>query len=338
MSSRGKGGRRPALKVLTPEILYSKSNNNSNTTGKSISAFVRDRRIMMNAREIKRKNYRARKLDVPIEEYPLSDPIWRKYQKASVNIEDFDLCSCKNDDLLVEFGREIVEHLEAAEMAPDSGIPINSSLTLPRSFLLDAIHFSTSMHCLNLQREAGKPFQRSDCPSPIERAKLLEGFSERYSSTIKTLFQKTKKKWIAISSGLNPASNGWSDDDTTDIEPELSIDEKSKYEPSPDDPDFDAIVEKIIDLPEMLEAVPAYEFQDCNEFGADSLWSFDTSSLLAFGVLAEEFISSMIAAHLEYNETLERAEDEEDEEEDEYDSISEVSHISTDISDFSDGE
>lgn len=333
--SGGKVGRRRALKVLTPEILYSKSKNNTNKTGQSVSAFVRDRRIMMNAREISRKNQRARKLDIPIEECPISDPIWRKYQNTSVNIEDFDLNSCENDDLLVEFGKEIVEHLEAAEMAPDDGIPINSSLTLPRSFLLDAIHFSASMHCLNLQRQAGKPFQRAECPSPIERAKSLEGFGERYVSTIKTIFQKTKKKWIAINNGLKSTEE--SDDETTDIEPEPSIDEKSKYELSPDDPDFDAIMNEIIDLPEMLEAVPAYEFQDCNEFGADSLWSFDTSSLLAFGVLAEEFISSMIDSHLEYNETVEMAEDD-----DENDSISEAAYISTDISftssDLSEGE
>jgi len=330
------------LKVLTPEILYSKSKNNSNRAGQSVSAFVRERRIMMNAREISRKNRRARKLGIPIEEYPVSDPIWRKYQNSSVKIEEFDLNSCENDDFLVEFGKEIVEHLEAAEIAPDDGIPINSSLTLPRSFLLDAIHFSASMHCLNLQRQAGKSFQRSECPSPVERAKLLEGFGERYASTIKTLFQKTKKKWIAISKGSK--STEWSDDETTDIEAEPSIDEKSissdssKYELSPDDPDFDAIVKKIIDIPEMLEAVPAYDFQDCNEFGADGLWTFDTSSLLTFGVLAEEFISSMIDAHLEYNEALEETEDEEDDN----DSISEVSHISSDISctssNVSDGE
>lgn len=333
--SGGKGGRRRALKVLTSEILCSKSKNNTNKTGQSVSAFVRDRRIMMNAREISRKNHRARKLDIPSEEYPITDPIWRKYQNTSVNIDDFDLKSCENDDLLVEFGKEIVKHLEAAEMAPDDGIPINFSLTLPRSFLLDAIHFSASMQCLNLQKQAGKPFQRSECPSPIERAKSMEGFGERYVSTIKTIFQKTKKKWIAINNGLKATE--CSDDETTDIGPEPSIDAKSIYESSPDDPDFEAIMNEIIDLPEMFEAVPAYEFQDCNEFGADSLWSFDTSSLLAFGVLAEEFISSMIDYHLEYNETLKMAEDD-----DECDSISEVSHISTDISctssDFSEGE
>ena len=337
--SGGKGFRRRALKVLTPEILYAKSKNNSNRAVKSVSAFVRERRIMTNAREISRKNRRARKLGVPIEEYPVSDPIWRKYQNLSVKIDDFDLNSCENDDLLFEFGKEIVEHLEAAEIAPDDGIPISSSLTLPRSFLLDAVHLSASLHCNYLQKQAGKPFQRSECPSPVERAKLLEGFSERYASTIKTLFQKTKKKWLAISNGSKPTE--WSDDETTDIESELPVDEKStssdlsKTELSPDDPDFDAIVKKIIDVPEMLEAVPAYDFQDCNEFGADGLWAFDTSSLLTFGVLAEEFISSMIDAHLEYNKTLEMLADDED-------LISEVSHISSDIScissDVSDGE
>lgn len=321
--SRGQGSKRNALKVLKPDILRSKSKNNSNTNKKSVSAFVQ-RQIMANAREISRKNRRARKLGIPIEEYPSIDPIWRVYQNSSVRIEDFDLTSCENDDMLFEFGKEIVEQLEAAEIAPDDGIPIDSSLTLPRSFLLDAIHLSASMYCIHLQRQTGKAFQRSDCPAPFERAKLLEGYGERYISTIKTLFRKTKNKWDAVSNGSKSTES--SDEEATDIEPEPSISEKSTV--NPDVPDFDAIMKRILDIPEMLEDVPAYEFDDCNEFGADGLWTFDTSSLLAFGVLAEEFISSMIDSHLEYNAALEEAGDEDDES----DSVSEVSHISTDIS------
>lgn len=328
MSGR-KGMHKKALKVITPEILFSNSKINSNKTAKSVSAFVRDRRIMPNAREISQKNRKARKQGISIEKYPALDPIWRKYQNSAISLEDFDLSSCENDEMLFELGKEIVEQAEAAEMAPDGGIPICPSFTLPRSFLLDAIHFSASMNCLNLQRQAGKLFRRSECPSPIERAKLFDGYEDRYVATIKTLFQKTKKKWLSISNVLRSTSAESSEDDDTDNEFEPCITSDSSNVPlSYDDPDFDTILKKILDMPEILEKVTNYDFDDCNEFGADALWSFDTSSLLAFGILAEEFISSMIDAHLEYNNELEKAGSESENE----DLISEGFSSSSDIS------
>ena len=48
------------------------------------------------------------------------------------------------------------------------------------------------------------------------------------------------------------------------------ISEKSTVKP---DTRFRRNYEEDSDIPEMLEDVPAYEFDDCNEFGADGLWT-----------------------------------------------------------------
>ena len=59
-----------------------------------------------------------------------------------------------------------------------------------------------------------------------------------------------------------------------------------------------------LNLPEALNPVPAYDFSDQDPcvYGADGLWTFDASSLLTFGILAEEFCSFMIDAHLDYED------------------------------------
>lgn len=261
---------------------------------------------MGTARESGRRALRARKLGVPPDQLPLPDPIWRKYQNSSIKVEDFDLIGCEKDDNLFELGKEIVEQVNAAEIGPDDGIPINTEITLPRSFLLDSIHLAASQHCIYQQKKLGRPSERAECPSPYERAKPFEGINEYYRTSIKIMTGKMARNWSKFAG--NALSNGISNDtesissssdesDAEEAENVTDLDPTSNRSSS--DPDFDTILKHLLEIPYSLDPIPpAYEYADSNDFGADVLWSFDTSSLLAFGVLAEEFIGRMIDIHL----------------------------------------
>lgn len=331
------------MKVLTPEILKLKTKPKGGSSGNllSIPVFIRERIIMTNARYAHKRLRRSIRLGIPVEECPFPDSIWRKYHYPSVKLDNYDVEGCDNEDMLFDFGKDLIEQSESAEMAPDSGYPVNSSFTLPRSFLLDAIHSAASLHCIHSQKQAGKPIDRISCPSPDERAKLLQGFGDRYISSLKTIFVKSKKKWYlteheyegeeqgesegqededseqtekSAKSPENENSEHSESDDESSINNEGSVSDKEneeqaeyEYEVHPDDPDFDAILAHFLDTPVALDPVPAYDFsdRDVGEFGADGLWTFDTSSLLAFGILAEEFCSKMIEAHVKYEKEQE---------------------------------
>lgn len=295
-----KSFKRQAFKILTPKILKPRSEGQKQLI--SISGFIRERIIMRAARESSKRAQKARKLDIPLEEMPLPDPVWRKYQNQTLKLEDFDISGCDKDDNLFEFGQEFVELVSAAEIGPDDGIPINEKVTLPRSFLLDSIHFAASQHCLYMQKKLGKPWERSECPSPAERAKPFEGINDYYRTTVKIITGKMKRNWIKFGEGKS-SNNSLSGDESSDDNEEILVEDisdgNSVIVRSPTDPDFDSILNHLLDLPFALDPVPsAYEYPDDNDFGADVLWSFDTSSLLAFGMLAEEFISRMIDIHL----------------------------------------
>lgn len=329
--------KRSGLTVLTPELLEP----NSTLPNKlSVSAFIREKKLQI-TRELQRRYYRAKKLGIPVENCPLPDPIWRRYQNGGIRVHDFDLNGCDNDEMLFDLAKEIVEDVESAEIGPDSGIPINSEIILPRSFLLDSIHHAASIHCLHLQIKANKSTDRLECLSPVERSRSLEGFSERYKSTLKTLVKRTRRIWeggdnnkrvkvkdnnlktvkdteidlnLDIDADLDTDySEIELDDEVTDLECEFNESVNSNTI-TPDDSEttlndskaskstlnFDAILSKLLDTPEALNPVAAYEnYASVNEYGADGLWTFDSSALLAFGILAEEFIGRMIDAHLE---------------------------------------
>lgn len=351
------------MKVLTPEVLKSRTWPKGGPDGTllSIPAFIRQRMIMANARYAHKRLRRAKRLGIPIEECPLPDSIWRRYYYTSVKLDDYDVEGCDNLEMLFDFGKDLMEQAVSAELAPDSGYPVNSSFTLPRSFLLDAIHSAASLHCLHSQRQAGKPIDRAACPSPAERAKPLQGFGDRYKASLKVIFVKSKKKWhlnakehqeaqeeeeqedeaqevdedetenreplnfadepepTEEQETTNPADNIESNEnmesaENSDIESDEEEESEFEYEPHPDDPDFEAILAHFLDTPLMLDPVPAYDFSNdqVDDFGADGLWIFDTSSLLAFGILAEEFCAKMIDAHLEYRKEQKRLELESD--------------------------
>lgn len=345
-----KSNKKHSMKVLTPEVLKLKTWRKGGPTGNqlSIPGFIRERMIMGNARIAYRRLRRAKRLGIPVEECPFPDPIWKKYHYPSVKLDDYDIEGCDNLEMLFDFGKDLMEQSIAAELAPDSGYPVNSSFSLPRSFLLDAIHSAASLHCLHSQRQAGKPVDRAACPTPLQRARPLPGFGDRYKTSLKVIFVKSKKKWHLTakeyqeSGGQDDAETEEEDqedetestentesfdnlentesNETTDNEEEGEEEEEEEgeeeeqsefeYEPHPDDPDFDAILAHFLDTPQMLDPVPAYDFSTAqiDDFGADGLWTFDTSSLLAFGILAEEFCTQMIEAHLEYQKEQRRRE------------------------------
>lgn len=305
--------RRPAFRVLTNDILRLKRRSNDKL--KSIPGFIRQRRIMQSAQDAHKRNHRARRLGIPAEDCPLPDPVWRRYQNRSVKIADFDLAGCEKEEALFEFGKEVVKQVEAAEIGPDEGIPIDEHSTLPRSFLLDAIHTASSVHCLHLQTKTNRPTNRSECRSPAERAKPLQGRCNRYNSTMKSLLNVTKKRWINASEEAEESST---DESTEDYLSDSDQESEPSQTLSETDPDFGAILTKLLDTPSFLDPVPAYEPTDSTSYAADALWSFDTSSLLAFGVLAEEFMGRMIEAHLK--SAIVYKEEDENEEEEEFDS------------------
>lgn len=309
--------KRHALRILTPKILKPRPEKTKELI--SVSGFIRERIIMGTAREAGRRAQRARKLGVPPDQLPLPDPIWKKYINSSVKVEDFDIFGCEKDSNLFELGKEIVEQVNAAEIGPDDGIPINSEITLPRSFLLDSIHLAASQHCIYLQKKPGKPSERTECPSPYERAKPFEGINEYYRTSIKTMTGKMMKNWLkfgASGSGnniLNDNESISSDEDESEPEEAGNVAELAPTARSPSDPDFETILKHLLEIPYSLEPKPpAYEYAESNDFGADALWSFDTTSLLAFGVLAEEFIGRMIDIYLEKGtqDSLENIEEE----------------------------
>lgn len=274
----------------------------------SVPTFIRDRITMGTAREISRRALKAKKLDIQPDQLPLPDSVWKKYRNSSIKLKDFDIRGCEKNENLFDFGREFVEQVNAAEIGPDDGIPINEEITLPRSFLLDSIHLAASQHCIYMQRKLGKSIERSECPSPVERAKPFNGINEYYRTSIKIMTIKTKKNWIKF--GKKRSANESSDielsgDEEGETEEVLDDDETKDSNENesglkPTDPDFDNIMTHLLDdIPQSLDPLPSsYEYPDANDFGADTLWSFDTSSLLAFGILAEEFIERMIDIHL----------------------------------------
>lgn len=123
-----KSFKRQALKILTPKILK-QTRSEGHKQLISIPGFIRERIIMRAARESSKRAQKARKLDIPLEELPLPDPVWRKYQNQTLKLEDFDISGCDKDDNLFEFGQEFVEQVSAAEIGPDDGIPINEKVT-----------------------------------------------------------------------------------------------------------------------------------------------------------------------------------------------------------------
>ena len=335
--------KRSTLTVLTPELLEPPNSILPSKCKLSVSAFIREKKLQI-TRELQRRYYRAKKLGIPVENCPLPDPIWRRYQNGGIRVHDFDLNGCENDEMLFDLVKEIVEDVESAEIGPDSGIPVNSEIILPRSFLLDSIHYAASIHCLHLQiKAASKPTNRLECPSPAERSKSLEGFSDRYKSTLKTLVKRTRRIWeggvdnkrakvkdndndknlkiilkdTEIDLNLDADTDLDTDyseiDQVTDLECEFneSVDSETiksghsetalnNSKASKSTLNFDAILSRLLDTPEALSPVAAYEnYANVNEYGADGLWTFDSSALLAFGILAEEFIGRMIDAHLE---------------------------------------
>ena len=302
--------KRISLRVLKPKILKPVSERLKDEELKSVLGFIRERIIMRTARESGKRVVRARRLDIPLDQLPFPDPVWRKYQSPSLNLENFNIKSCEKDENLFELGREFVEQVNAAEIGPDDGIPINDKITLPRSFLLDSIHLSASHHCLYMQKKLGKPIERSGCPSPVERAKPFNEINEYYRMSIKVMTTKMKSNWIKFrneKSSVNTETEPRSDKESSDEGVEEVLDEhesKDSAETVSDllenDPDFDRILISLLDIPFSLDPIPsAYEYPDVNDFGANSLWSFDSSSLLAFGILAEEFIGRMIDIHLD---------------------------------------
>jgi hypothetical protein len=306
-SSKNNNYKRRSFRVLIPKILKPVSERLKEEELISVPGFIRDQIIMRAARESGKRAVRARKLDIPPDQLPLPDPVWRKYQYSSINLEDFDIKSCQKDDNLFEFGREFTEQVNAAEIGPDDGIPINEKITLPRSFLLDSIHLAASQHCLYMQKKLGKPIGRPECPSPTERAKPFNDINEYYRTSIKTMAGKMKRNWIKFRNKMpQNETESISNDEMSEEETEEVCDDnetkdstENNAELLPTDPDFDKILTHLLDIPYSLDPVPsAYEYPDVNDFGASSLWSFDTSSLLAFGILAEEFIERMIDIHL----------------------------------------
>ena len=306
--------KRRSLRVLTPKILKPLSDRLKEKELISVSGFIRERIIMRSASESSRRAQKARKLDIPPDQIPLPDPVWRKYRNSSLNLEKFDIKGCVKDDNLFQLGREFVEQVNAAEIGPDDGIPINEKISLPRSFLLDSIHLAASQHCIYMQKKLGKPIKRSECPSPAERAKPFNGINEYYRTSIKIMTGKMKRNWIkfrrdkSTNEPLNePVNEPLSDNELSNEEEEgeglddNEADNSAENEAvlSATDPDFDAILAHLLDIPNSLDPVPlAYKYPDVNNFGADTLWSFDTSALLTFGILAEEFIERMINIHL----------------------------------------
>lgn len=305
--SRNYNYKRISFRVLKPKILKPVSDRLKEEELISVPGFIRERIIMRTARESAKRAVRARKLDIPLDEMPFPDPVWRKYQNPSLILEKFDIKGCEKDDNLFEFGREFVELVNAAEIGPDDGIPINDKITLPRSFLLDSIHLAASQHCLYMQRKLGNPIKRSECPSPAERAKPFNEINEYYRMSLKVMATKMKGNWIKFrnnrptnSNGTEPSSENESSDEQGEEVLEYNESTEDDAELLPTDPDFDRVLTRLLDMPYSLDPIPpAYEYPDVNYFGANALWSFDTSSLLAFGILAEEFIGRMIDIHLD---------------------------------------
>lgn len=317
----GNAPKRPALRILSPEYLDSGSNSNLPDSGRSIHSFIRNRRLQLGVQYRKRIR-RAKQMEAALEDCPPPDSLWRSYQNSSIEVEAFDLESCYNDSVLFEFTRELVDHAAAAQICSDQGIPIDSSITLPRSFLLDEIHLAASLHCLRLQEELGRSVERADCPAPFERIKPADRVNR---STIKTLFNYTKICWLnpvkREASIVPDESEGCGDDSDSDSNSEPEIKDKLSSSSSEDgeeaeseeesdssfdwergtrnDPNFDAICRRVLNnVPKFLEPCANY-YDGSDRFGADALWSFDTSALLAFGLLAETFMSKMIDAHFE---------------------------------------
>jgi hypothetical protein len=329
--------KRPSLNVLTPEIVNSSQKQQeirqrNSTTKTSIRSFLRERKIMQVAREASRRNFRAKRLNLDPEACPAPDPIWRNYMNLSVDAKDFDIEGCENDLMLYEFAKEAAEQVHTAQIAPHEGFPIISgndesphSITLPRSFLLDSIHFAATQHCMNRQFKAGKAMERDLCPAPVERAKLLDGFGERYRSTIKMLMKKTKRTWTEIEENADDSYNGNEDSSSTSETESLdsSFDDSSfgstetSSMVSEDSTSFDSILACLLDTPESLDPLPDAFDNNPNEFGTDALWSFDASALLAFGILAEEFITRILKCHIDFEPNYSEftKTDDEDEEE-----------------------
>lgn len=270
--------RKTQLACLTSDILHIKSHVPP-VNSQSITEFLRSRKYLKQARDVLKQKARAKKLGISVEACPLPDPIFNRYQEVSFNrniCEDFDIISCKNDKILFEFATEIAEQASAAEIGPDDGIPIGDGIILPRSFLLDQIHRAASKHCLFLHSQNGKEINREACPSPIGRSKNIIT-NDQYKFSAKCILKRTEKYFENENKKKN--SGG------------VVVVDKNEHG---DDPDFDAILNYVLETDEELEPLDYSFDDDTNTFGADALWSLDTSSLLAFGVLAEEFIISEI--------------------------------------------
>lgn len=160
--------------------------------------------------------------------------------KEAVSPEQFNLTSCDRDADLFR----LAEYIQATALPRvdwDEGFQLNSqSGTLPRSFLLDAIHEASSSHILFHH-------EHDTLQSPEERKEPL-----------------------------------WSEEEMKRMNKSLKKAERAF--PDGDDPDFRSLRKKLGE--NQVKLSPTEE--------DDSLWSMDSSALLAFGWAAEAFIERML--------------------------------------------
>ena len=164
--------------------------------------------------------------------------------KEAMSPEQFNLTSCDRDADLFR----LAEYIQASTLPRvdwDEGFQLNSNGdTLPRSFLLDAIHEAATSHIL---------------------------FHHEHEEESDTLQSPEERK-----------EQMWSEEEMKRMDKSLKKAERAF--PDGDDPDFRSLRKKLVE--NQVKLSPTEE--------EDSLWSMDSSALLAFGWAAEAFIQRML--------------------------------------------
>lgn len=250
------------------------------------------------------------------------------------SLSQYDIAGCRNDKTLFKFGRQMVDALYETAGETDAGIPVDDGVVLPRSFVLDHIHRAASKHALFQQLQLGKSISRETFKSPCDRRRVTEYGGKSYRRKLKVLVQRSRQMFANEEeehlSGLHSdAATLRETSQIEELQPSREMAGKDSFHAqvsqdahplhglqtshsSPSsppvaqtpllrnlDPDFDGILEELLEADDELssesDGEPAMTKADATGFyGTKALCTLDTSSLLAFGVLAEEYVRRML--------------------------------------------
>ncbi len=306
-----------ALRILTPDILDTR-----------IPKYEKD--SVLNFKRLKKlekqplKEQRKQKVLLPLEVMKLKRHAFTQDWRRSIDLNSF----------AEEDWERLMDYIYSCNAFPDAdwdeGMRVGADDEhLPRSFLLDAIHEAASEHCLFKHLVAGKSVARSDCPSPADR-KLVDESNNDFVQRARVIIGRAQKAFQILDEQriagrlqkpeIKEIKELAEDENILD-----EVDKKAKAFESQiistltptthANPDFKTLSRLVAEEAASLQPVDAYQFEEDEEFGADALWTLDSSALLAFGWAAEAFIERMVYYSSEDDDSFEESEEEDDDEE-----------------------